>query len=85
MYEEGEADEARHLELNSAKEVTSHAMPYYGRLAIFKAFGAIMTAMSMRDFSASVIWSCIAFKIRWGFTSSTHDGKGPSSSPRSQD
>jgi hypothetical protein len=63
----------------------SDAMPSYSQLVTYKPSDATMTATHRRGPSASVIWSFVASKTRQGFTRSTRDGKGLSSSPKLHD
>jgi hypothetical protein len=78
MYDEGEAEEARQLELDSVQEANA-MLPLSSWLITSKESDATTIAMSRRGCSTSLTWSSIAFRTRQSCKSSTRDGKGFSS------
>ena len=71
-YEEGEADEARHLELDTARR--TDATQWYNLPAICKESGVITVAMYSKNLSASETWSYVRSRMK-DSTSSIQDGK----------
>jgi hypothetical protein len=80
MYEEGEADDARHLELDSAEEVRCNVL--LQSPATYKASVFTMTGTFNNDLSILMIWSFATSRMRPGCTSLIHDGRDLSSCSR---
>jgi hypothetical protein len=80
MYEEGEADSARHLELGSTEE--SDATFCSSRLATYKE-SVVTTIETFNDaLSTLEIWFFDVSRMKPDCTSLIHDGRGPSSCTR---
>jgi hypothetical protein len=83
MYEEGEADSARHLELDSAEEIKCNVL--LQSAATYKESVVTMIGTFNDAILLLETWFFDKSRMKPGYTSLTHDGRGSSSCTRLQD
>jgi hypothetical protein len=83
MYEEGEANDARHFELDSAEEIRCNVLLQSARY--LQGVRCYHDRNVQQHFSMLEIWSIIASRTKSSCTSLIRDGREPSSCTRLQD
>jgi len=80
-YQEGEADKARQVELDSTEEIRCNA----NQQDIFRESDATMITTSSKAHSMLETWYCAVLRTKQGYINSIPDGKVLSLLPKSLD